>query len=97
MRLLNRHHFENVDNPPGQNIEERSVGTGDMHPAVTILQQLYIRGSIGVFKHQQVLLDDPPVLFPQAVNVLQRPLFDVYSHGASLFSVQRIQDRHRAG
>lgn len=97
MCFLNRHHFENVDNAPGQNIEERSIGMSDMHPAMTVLQQLHIRGSIRIFKLQQVLLDDPAILLRQAVNVLQRPLVDVYSHDASLFSVPRIRDRCRAG
>jgi len=97
MRFLDRHHFENVDNTPGQNIEERSIGMRDMHPAVTVLQQLYVRGSIRIFKLQQVLLDDPAILLCQAVNVLQRPLVDVYFHDAYLFSVPRIQDRCRVG
>ena len=39
MRLLNRHHFENVDNATGQNIEKRSIGMSDMHPGMTVLQQ----------------------------------------------------------
>ena len=85
MRFLDRHHFKNVYNPPGQNIEERSIGMSDMHPAVTILQQLHIRSSIRIFKLQQMLLDDPAILSRQVVNVLQRPLVDVYSHYASLF------------
>ena len=97
MRFLDRHHFENVDNAPGQNIEERSIGMRDMHPAVTVLQQLHIRGSIRILKFQQMLLDNPAILFLQAVNVQQCPLVDVYSHDASLFSVQRIRDRCRAG
>ena len=97
MRFLNRHYFENVDNAPWQNIEERGIGMGDMHPTMTVLQQLHIRGCIGIFKFQQMLLDDPAILLWQAVNVLQRPLVDVYSHGASLSSGLRIRDRCRAG
>jgi len=38
MRFLDRHHFENIDNAPGQNIKELSIGMSDMHPAVTVLQ-----------------------------------------------------------
>ena len=97
MCFLDRHHFENGDNAPGQDIEERSIGMSDKHPAVTVLQQLRIRGSIGILKFEQVLFDDPAILLWQAVNVLQRPLFDVYSHDASLFSGLRIRDRCRAG
>lgn len=97
MRFLNRHHFKNVDDTTGHNIEKRSIAMSDMHPAVTILQQLHIRGCIGVFQFQQMLLDDPAILLRQIVNVLQRSSVDVYFHGASLFSGLRIQDRCRAG
>ena len=96
MRFLDRHHFENVDNATMQNIKKRSIGMGDMHPAVTVLQQLHIRGNIRIFKFQQMLLDDPAILLWQTVKLLQRPLVDVYSHGASLFSGLRIRDRCQA-
>jgi hypothetical protein len=81
VRFLDRHHFKNIDNAPGQDIEECRIRVTDMHPAVAVLQQLNIRSSIGILELQQVLLDDPPILLRQAANVLQRPLFDVYLHG----------------
>lgn len=96
VRFFDRHRFKDIDNAPGQDIEKRGERMSNMHPAMTVLQELHIRGRVRIFELQQVLLDDPPVLILQAVNVLQCPLFDGYSHGASLFSVQHIQDRHRA-
>ena len=96
MRFLDRHHFENVDNAPGKNIEERSIGMGDMHPAVTIMQQLHIRINIRIFQFQQMLLDDPAILVRQTVSVLYRSLFEVYTDGVSLFSGLRIRDRCQA-
>ena len=96
MRFLDRHYLENIDNASGQNIKERSVRMRDMHPAVAVLQQFHIRRSIRIFEFQEMLLDNPAIFLRQAVNVLQRPLLDVYSHDASLFSGPRIQDRCQA-
>jgi len=96
MCFLDRHDFENIDNTPGQNIEECGIGIGNMYPAVTVLQQLCIRGGVWILEHQQVLLDDPAIFIRQAVNVLERPFVDVYFHDASLF-LSAAYDRCRVG
>ena len=95
MRFFYCHHFENVNNRSRQNIKKSGRGMSNMHPAVTILQQLNIRGRIRIFKFQQVQFDNPAIFCRQAVNVLQRPLVDVYSHDASLFLRLCIRDRCR--
>jgi hypothetical protein len=37
MRFVDRHHFKDIDNAPGQDNEERCIGMGNVHPAVAVL------------------------------------------------------------
>lgn len=75
MCFFDGHNGQYSDTAPWYHIEERSVGPGDMHPAVPVFQQLDIGCRIRIFEFLQVGLDKPPVLLRQAVNVLKSPLF----------------------
>jgi len=75
VRLLNGEDIHDPDAIP-EHDKECCITMCDVHPTHSVAEMLYIPCSQRIFKLDQVLFDDPAILYRQIIDVLQCLPFD---------------------